>query len=195
MECKPAAGFLQGALDNQMNETYPEKVFKFCPRCSGNFIPRKGFSFICESCGLHFFSNACAAVCALIPDCQGRILITKRAKEPKKGMLDLPGGFVDPLESVEDALRREIREELGVAVSDAKYLSSFPNRYVYSGLTYFTIDLAFLCKVEDVSIIKPADDIEDAFFVFPGEIKLEEIAFESIRKSISFFIALNNNRN
>lgn len=109
-------------------------------------------------------------------------------------MLDLPGGFVDPLESIEDALTREIREELGVAVSDAKYLSSFPNRYVYSGLTYFTIDLAFLCKVDDVSIIKPADDIEDAFFVFPDEIKLEEIAFESIRKSIGFFFALNNNR-
>jgi NADH pyrophosphatase NudC (nudix superfamily) len=114
-----------------MNNTYPEKVMKFCPRCSGLFVPQPDFSFICEACGLHFFSNACAAVCALIPGSDGRILITKRAKEPKKGMLDLPGGFVDPLESIEDALRREIREELGVAVLDSKYLCSFPNRYVY----------------------------------------------------------------
>ena len=174
-----------------MTETYPEKILKFCPKCSGSFIPQHDFSFTCESCGLHFFSNACAAACALILDYEGRLLLTKRAKEPKKGMLDLPGGFVNPLESVEDALRREIREELGVLVSDAKYLCSFPNLYVYSGLTYFTIDLAFICKVDDVSIIKPADDVEDVLFVSPDKINLEEIAFESIRNIISFFIALN----
>ena len=174
-----------------MHETYPEKVFKFCPRCSGSFIPQHDFSFICESCGLHFFSNACAAVCGLIQDYEGRLLLTKRAKEPKKGMLDLPGGFVDPLESIEDGLKREIREELGVAVSDAKYLCSFPNRYVYSGLTYFTIDLAFICKVDDVSIIKPADDVEDVHFVSPDKINLKDIAFESIRNIISFFFAHN----
>jgi NAD+ diphosphatase len=175
-------------------ETYPEKILKFCPRCSGRFVPQHDFSFICDSCGLHFFSNACASVCALILDSEGRLLITKRAKEPKKGMLDLPGGFVDPLESLEDALRREVKEELGVGVTEMKYLCSYPNRYVYSGLTYFTIDLAFICKVEDISIIKPADDVEDAFFMSACKINLEEIAFESIRNIISFSININNNR-
>jgi NAD+ diphosphatase len=178
-----------------MTETYPKKILRFCPRCSGRFVPRHDFSFVCEACGLHFYSNACAAVCALIFDGSGRLLITRRAKEPKKGMLDLPGGFVDPLESIEDAVKREIKEELGAHVFDMKYLCSFPNRYVYSGLTYFTIDLAFICKIEDVSIIKPADDVEDAFFVSPGKINLDEIAFESIRNIISFFININNNRN
>jgi NAD+ diphosphatase len=175
-----------------MNDTYPEKVLRFCPRCSGRFVPQPDFSFICEACGLHFFSNACAAVCALIFDGSGRLLITRRAKEPKKGMLDLPGGFVDPLESVEDALRREIREELGVDVTGIRYLCSFPNRYVYSGLTYFTIDLAFICGVDDVSSIKPADDVEAAFFVSPGKINLEEIAFESIRNIIQYFLKNKN---
>lgn len=171
-------------------DTYPEKILKFCPRCSGRFVPQHDFSFICESCGLHFFSNACAAVCALILDSEGRLLITKRAKEPKKGMLDLPGGFVNPLESAEDALKREIMEELGVAISEANYLCSFPNRYVYSGLTYFTTDLAFICKIEDMSIIKPADDVEDVYFMSAGKIDVEEIAFESIRNIISCYIDL-----
>ncbi len=171
-------------------DTYPEKIFRFCPRCSGHFTPQHDFSFICRDCGLHFFSNACAAVCALILDSDGKLLVTKRAKNPKKGMLDLPGGFVDPLETIEDALRREIREELGVDVTVMKYFCSFPNRYVYSGLTYFTIDLAFVCKVEDLSCIKPADDVEDAFFVSAGKIDLENIAFESIRNIISSYIDL-----
>ena len=178
-----------------MIETYPENILRFCPKCSSRFVPQHDFSFICESCGLHFFSNACAAVCGLILDCQGRLLLTKRAKEPKKGMLDLPGGFVNPFESLEEALGREIREELGVTVRDMNYICSFPNRYVYSGLTYFTIDLAFICKLDDVSIIKPADDVEDAIFVSPGKIHLEDIAFESIRNIISFFINLNSDRN
>jgi len=175
-----------------MTKTYPEKILKFCPRCSGRFIPQHDFSFICETCGLHFFSNACAAVCALILDSKGRLLITKRAKEPKKGMLDLPGGFVDPLESIENALRREVKEELGVDVTDMRYFCSYPNRYVYSGLTYFTIDLAFICRLENISTIKPADDVKDAFFMSAGKINLEEIAFESIRNIISCYIDLNH---
>jgi NAD+ diphosphatase len=164
--------------------TYPEKILKFCPRCSGPFVPQHDFSFICRDCGLHFFSNACAAVCALIVDSEGKLLVTKRGKDPKKGMLDLPGGFVDPLETIEDALRREIREELGVDVTDMKYLCSFPNRYVYSGLTYFTIDMAFICSIDDIKKIKPADDVEDALFIEPDKIDLGHIAFESIRNII-----------
>jgi len=170
--------------------TYPEKILKFCPRCSGPFVPQHDFSFICTDCGLHFFSNACAAVCALIVDSEGKLLVTKRGKDPKKGMLDLPGGFVDPLETIEDALRREIREELGVDVTDMKYFCSFPNRYVYSGLTYFTIDMAFICIIDGIKKIKPADDVEDAFFMSCNQINLENIAFESIRNIISSYIDL-----
>jgi len=165
-------------------DTYPEKILKFCPRCSGPFVPQNDFSFICSDCGLHFFSNACAAVCALIFDDSGRLLLTRRAKEPKKGMLDLPGGFVDPLETVEDALKREIREELGVTVTDTKYFCSYPNRYIYSGLTYFTIDLAFICSIDDITKIKPADDVEDTVFTKRDKINLDQIAFESIRNII-----------
>ncbi len=137
---------------------------------------------------MHFFSNACAAVCALILDSEGKLLVTRRAKDPKKGMLDLPGGFVDPFESVEEALERELREELGVAVSDAKYLCSFPNQYVYSGLTYFTIDLAFICSIDDISKIEPADDVEDIVFMAPQSINADDIAFDSIRNIIRFAI-------
>jgi NADH pyrophosphatase NudC (nudix superfamily) len=174
-------------------DTYPERILKYCPRCSGHFTPQHDFSFICSDCGMHFFSNACAAVCALILDSEGKLLVTIRGKDPKKGMLDLPGGFVDPLETIEDALKRELMEELGVDVTDMKYLCSYPNLYVYSGLTYFTIDLAFICRVEDISTIKPADDVEDAFFIYPDKIDLNEIAFVSIRNIISFFIKSNNN--
>jgi NADH pyrophosphatase NudC (nudix superfamily) len=174
----------------QMAErTYPAKVFKFCPKCSGVFVPQKDFSFVCSTCGLHFFSNACAAVCALILDSEGNLLLTTRAKEPKKGMLDLPGGFVDPLESIEDAVKREIREELGLNVIKMKYFCSFPNRYIYSGLTYFTIDLAFICEVDDLSKICPDDDVSGTLFIKPGMIDIDGLAFESIKNIIRKFVS------
>jgi NAD+ diphosphatase len=175
-----------------MKETYPENIFRFCPRCSGRFVPQHDFSFVCEVCGLHFFSNACAAVCALIHDSEGRLLLTKRAKEPEKGMFDLPGGFVDPLESVEEALKREIKEELGVTVTDMQYFCSFPNRYVYSGLTYFTIDLAFICIIDDISGVRPDDDVSDAIFIAAAKIDLEQIAFESNKNIIRYYLEHKN---
>ena len=54
----------------------------------------------------------------------------RRAKEPAKGTLDLPGGFVDMYETVEDGMRREIKEETGLDVTEIQYLFSSPNVYV-----------------------------------------------------------------
>jgi ADP-ribose pyrophosphatase YjhB (NUDIX family) len=175
-----------------MTGTYPEKIFKYCPKCSGEFIAQKDFSFICKACGLHFFSNACGAVCALITDIKGNLLLTKRAHDPQKDMLDLPGGFISPLESAEQAIKREILEELSVELTSCKYFCSFPNRYVYSGLTYFTIDLAFICTLSDFTAIKPADDVSEAILVQPADIDIESIAFESIRNVIKHF--MDNNK-
>jgi 8-oxo-dGTP diphosphatase len=48
---------------------------------------------------------------------EGRILLVKRLKAPEAGHWSLPGGKVDFLERVEDAIRREIREEIGVEIA------------------------------------------------------------------------------
>ncbi len=72
----------------------------------------------CESCDFEFYLNVAAAVAALITDEEGRLLVVVRAEEPRKGMWDLPGGFADPGESAEEALGRELAEELGLVVHD-----------------------------------------------------------------------------
>jgi 8-oxo-dGTP pyrophosphatase MutT (NUDIX family) len=170
-----------------MHKTYPINIFKFCPHCAAAFDPQADNSFKCSGCGLHYYVNANAAVCALIEDSEGRLLLTKRARDPMQGLLDLPGGFVDPLESAEEALRREIKEELDIELTEMHYMGSFPNRYVFSGLTYFTLDLAFVCAVKDLSILKPADDVASILFLHPDRIDLHEIAFESIRNIIAAY--------
>ncbi|MEN6472754.1 MAG: NUDIX domain-containing protein [Syntrophaceae bacterium] len=167
--------------------TMPMDVFRFCPRCGSNFSVQDDRSFLCGGCGLHYFINANAAVCALIVDLQDRLLLTLRAQDPGRGMLDLPGGFVTPLETAEDALKRELREELNLTIDSLRYFGSYPNHYLFSGLTIFTLDLAFVCKAKDISGLKPADDVADAFFIPLAQVDLGKIAFESIRTVIDAY--------
>ncbi len=66
--------------------------------------------------------------------------MTVRKHSPGQGALDLPGGFADHYESLEQVLTREVNEELIVVVdvSDWRYLFSFANRYPYAGISYYT---------------------------------------------------------
>ena len=165
------------------------KIFKFCPRCgSVNFIPNSWKSFKCSDCGFHYFINSAAAAAAIIVNEKNELLLTVRAFEPDKGMLDLPGGFVDPGESVEEALIREIKEELNLDISELSYFTSFPNEYPFSGLVVNTIDLAFVCKVNDFSKIKVADDVTGFVFVTKNNIDYTKIGGASIKKIVKEFL-------
>ena len=72
----------------------------------------------------------------------------ERANDPGRGKLDLPGGFVDPKESAEAAIKREIKEELKIDIAEPRYLGSYPNIYEYGGVTYHTCDLFFYAKID-----------------------------------------------
>ena len=66
------------------------------------------------------------AVACFIRNSKGELLLVRRAKEPAKGTLDLPGGFVDMYESAEDAAHREVKEETGLDIAAAVISFPFP---------------------------------------------------------------------
>jgi len=175
---------------NPVNKgTLPENVIAFCPKCgSANFKYREDNSFLCENCKFHLYINSAAAVAALIVNDKGEILLTKRAIEPQKGMLDLPGGFVDVMETAEHAVSREIKEELNLDVKSMKYFMSYPNEYVFGGISVFTIDLAYICRVDSFDGITAMDDISGFEFYYPNNVPLEEIGSISMRKIVNTFI-------
>jgi ADP-ribose pyrophosphatase YjhB (NUDIX family) len=171
-----------------VRSTYPDRIFRFCPRCGSDGLCARGDKpFVCSGCGFEYYINAAAAVVALIEDPEKRLLLTLRAREPKIGTLDLPGGFVDIHETAEHALVREVREELNLETAGLSYFGSFPNTYPYGGITYFTLDLAFICTVSDLSTIRAGDDAESYIFVPLQEIRLNEIGLDSIRKIVSAY--------
>lgn len=176
-----------------MNATQPGNVLKYCPKCgSSHFLFDGSKSFKCHDCGFHFFINSACAVAAIIVNDEGNILLTRRAVEPNAGMLDLPGGFVDPMETVEDCLLREIKEELNLDITSFKYLVSFPNQYVFSGYTVYTIDLGFVCQVKSLDNMHAQDDISGYEFINPAEIDFQEVSSDSIRNIIKAYIVHGN---
>lgn len=138
----------------------------------------------CGDCGFEYYFNMIAAVAALIYNDKGELLMTYRANDPAKGKLDLPGGFVDFGEDAASALKREIKEELDLEIVSSQYYASFPNEYLYGGMTYFTLDIIFKCEVASQESIKPADDVCGYTFLDPKGIPIERIGLQSIRNII-----------
>lgn len=158
--------------------------FKYCPRCGEQQLqPNDAKSFKCLSCGLVYYHGT-AAVAVAIVEYQDQIILTTRAIEPQKGWLALPGGFVDYEESLEDALIRELEEELNLSVKSPVYLCSEGERYLSRDVLYFCTIAFFVVRVNDISQVSARDDI-DAFQLFrPGDIENDKLAFKTDRLAL-----------
>ncbi len=161
--------------------------FKFCPSCaSTHFTFPDNRRFLCEDCGFTYYHNIAAAV-ALVFTYKDKVLFTVRNVDPDKGKWDLPGGFIDPNETAEEAACREIKEELGIEIlsSDLQYVTTSPNHYLYKNVPYRTMDIFYECALPSDGIkVAAEDEIQELIWVKRSEIDLEKIGFVSIRKVI-----------
>ncbi len=166
---------------------HPRRFLRHCPHCgSADFQAVTDKEFNCRTCSFRFFPNSAAAVAAIIVH-DGKIMLTRRAVEPWKGMLDLPGGFVDPGESAEEALSRELREELKANIISMRYIASAANRYIFSGYMVRTTDLAFQVEI-DTPNVQAHDDIDAIEWHDVNRIPLEQVAAESIRNILARYV-------
>lgn len=165
---------------------HPLDLFKFCPKCgSDHFVENNFKSKRCEKCGFVYYFNSCAATVAVIINEKQELLVATRANDPAKGTLDLPGGFVDIDETGEQAVIREVKEETNLDIVDIKYLYSIPNRYVYSGFEAHTLDMIYLCKVNDVTKIKAEDDVSKLEFIKISELHPDQFGLHSIKQVVT----------
>ena len=170
---------------------HPLELFHFCPKCgSQDFEIHNALSRHCANCGFTYYQNPRASTAAFILNNKGELLVAKRAKEPAQGTLDLPGGFVDNEENAEEGMAREIKEETGLDVSpsDLVYQFSIPNIYRYSGMDIHTLDLFFVCHVDDDAQIKASDDAAELQWVPLGEVFVERFGLRSIRQAVHRFL-------
>ena len=168
---------------------HPLHLFSFCPRCgSSRFVEHNGKAKQCLDCRFTYYFNPSAATVALIqrnlPSDGVEWLCVRRAKEPARGTLDLPGGFSDCFETSEQGVCREVKEETNLDVTRTEFLFSLPNLYVYSGFTVHTIDMFYRCHVDDTSPARPADDVAEILWTRPQDIRPQDFGLDSIRRGI-----------
>lgn len=167
--------------------------FRYCPKCGCcSFLENDEKSKRCTACGFVYYFNASAATVAFILNEKGELLVCRRAKEPSKGTLDLAGGFVDCYETAEEGVAREVLEETGLEVTEARYQFSLPNTYLFSGFLVHTLDQFFLCRVKDEENLSAMDDVADSFWVPLSELNPEEFGLGSIREGVKRFLKEHN---
>lgn len=170
------------------------KQFEFCPCCSGQGLDGSAHKLSCESCGLVLYLNV-AATASLILKVGDQILMTQRGRDPAKDKFDFPGGFVEPDESLEQGLEREIAEELNYHPAGYQYFSSSPNRYPYAGIDYNLCDAYFLLELTAKPELIASDDVKDFAWKPLGNIKRSDIAFESVWQIIEKLRAVQEKEN
>lgn len=169
---------------------HPLASWLYCPRCGASPVEHVHERAIhCPQCDLTYFHNVAAAVAGFVTDASGRILIARRAYEPARGTLDLPGGFAEPGESLESAMRRELMEETGLTALSLRPLFTLPNVYPYSGMEVYTADLIWLVEVSDLSLAQPADDAAELLALPLSEVRSEDFGLLSMRTAVARLIA------
>jgi ADP-ribose pyrophosphatase YjhB (NUDIX family) len=163
----------------------PALLFRFCPRCGAARAEGQGGSPLqCAACCFTFYFNAAIAAVAFVKRPDGRMLFVKRAKEPAKGKLGPPGGFVDIGETAETAVRREIREEVGLELENIRFLCSSPNQYFYKEVTYPVLDFFFTADAIAPDTAQSLDDVESHAWLVPADVREDDLAFPSMRAAL-----------
>lgn len=133
------------------------RTHRFCASCGGeNRACHGGWRFQCRSCGRQHFPRTDPVVIMRVLD-GDRVLLGRQDGWPE-GMYSLLAGFMEPGETVEQAVRRETLEEAGVQVEEVRYLASQPWPFPAS------LMIGCLARARTTPITRDPHELEDAFW-------------------------------
>jgi NAD+ diphosphatase len=128
----------------------------FCPRCGERLdITKGGHIALCPGCGTEHYPRTDSAVIMALTDDDDRLLLARNSAWPS-GMMSVLAGFVEPGESFEDAVRREIFEEVGVRAGEVTYVGSQPWPFPSS------IMVGFLARTSETELTIDGSELADA---------------------------------
>ncbi|MBA2443652.1 MAG: NUDIX domain-containing protein [Rubrobacter sp.] len=156
--------------------------FRFCP-ADGTALeePRPSGSVRCPLCGRSWYRNSAPSVGAAIVQ-DGKVLVTVRAREPYKGQIDVPGGFLEIGEHPVDGLLREIREELGVeAEVEGAPILLHPHTYGPEGI--YVLAIGFKARIVR-GAPHPTDDVARVLWISAEEIDTTDFAWPHDRQFV-----------
>jgi NAD+ diphosphatase len=132
-----------------------DKSHQFCGACATpTKLKSNERARECPSCALVSYPRLAPAVMALVR--RDRQLLLARSPHFPPGMYSALAGFVDPGESLEQTIAREVQEEVGLRVQNVKYFASQPWPFPHS------LMIAFTCDYRDGEVVRDPTEIEDA---------------------------------
>lgn len=127
-----------------------------CPRCGrATHVRSAGFARHCVTCERDLFPRTDPAVIVAVTDGDGRLLLARQGAWPA-GRMSLLAGFVEAGEALEHAVHRELAEEVGVTVTDLRYLGSQPWPFPRS------LMVAFSARAIDAEVRVDGEEIHEA---------------------------------
>lgn len=118
-----ASAELAGMAGYAAELQYWMRTSRFCASCATPMQPNDGWGKKCPACGYAIYPPASPAAIVLIHDNDRVLLTTKDGWGKRYGLV---AGFVEPGESFEECVAREVQEEVGVALADIRYIASQP---------------------------------------------------------------------
>lgn len=157
----------------------------FCRRCGTKLTALGGPAYRCEN-GHRLFVNTNPAATALVVR-GDEVLVVERSVDPGKGMLDIPGGYCDYGERLQDTFARELREEVGLEpedYSEPEYALSTIDAYEYDGEVRPIMGVVFKVHMRTDKQPKAGDDAANARFVPIRDVNLSQVYFPGIRECL-----------
>jgi 8-oxo-dGTP pyrophosphatase MutT (NUDIX family) len=150
----------------------------YCPECKSELTTNSQEHPSCPNGHFTKYPTPVAAATGFVRF-SGKFLALKRNMEPFKESWDLPGGFVEPNETAEEALLREIREETGLEAEIKEYVGAFPATYGDTGVA--VLGIIYLADSLSDKVVLDNENYEYAWF---GLEDIPEPAFGDCQRAL-----------
>jgi NAD+ diphosphatase len=159
-----------------------DKNHQFCGRCGATMKQSEHErAKRCPVCGLVNYPRIAPAIIVLIT--RGQQLLLSRSRHFRPGMYSVQAGFVEVGETLEETVKREIREEVGIEIKNLRYFGSQPWPFPNSLMIAFTAEYASgELNVND-------DELEDASWYNADNLPPLPLSQSIARRMIDSFLA------
>jgi ADP-ribose pyrophosphatase YjhB (NUDIX family) len=164
----------------------------YCSNCGTRVVEKtpagdNRLRYVCDACNTIHYQNP-KIVAGCIPVLDNRLLLCKRAIEPRYGLWTLPAGFMENGESTEQAAARETLEEACATVDNLELYGVFSIPHISQVYMMFRADLA-------ANDYKPGRESLDVRLFQEHEIPWDRLAFPVVRTTLEhYFTDARNNR-
>lgn len=160
-------------------------MIAFCPVCGAPCEERvppgdDHKRAVCTGCARVHYRNP-KLVVGSVPVFEGRVLLCRRAIEPRRGFWTIPAGFLENGETTQQGAQREAREEAGVAIETGSLLA------VYELLHVEQVMLVYRATLPGPELAPGVESLEARLFA-PDEIPWDELAFPTVKWALRYHL-------